>query len=175
MKKHMRGKMLPYDPEQWQDIVVQSIGTLNDNDIYPLATLILGLPGEQKEDISATIELLDKLKDTKVFYVPLLFTSEEESVLRGEKHKDLKDLDELQWDILSGCWRHNISTWKPEIKRIAMFGSLLSYPYYRWKHGKKVFKPVMEFSGLEEMFPNGKSEVKYQPQYCAPDPDNNKR
>jgi len=160
--------MLPYTPEQWQDVVVQSLGILNDNNVYPLATLILGLPGEQEEDILATIELLDRLRGTKIFYVPLLFTSEEESILKKRKHKDLENLDELQWDILSGCWRHNIDVWKPEINKIVMAGSLLSYPYFRLKHGKKMFKTVMKFSGLEDMFFNGKIGVERQPEYCTP-------
>jgi len=168
MKKYMGGKMLPYTPEQWQDVVVQSLGILNDNNVYPLATLILGLPGEQEEDILATIELLDRLRGTKIFYVPLLFTSEEESILKKRKHKDLENLDELQWDILSGCWRHNIDVWKPEINKIVMAGSLLSYPYFRLKHGKKMFKTVMKFSGLEDMFFNGKIGVERQPEYCTP-------
>ncbi|MEM3382628.1 MAG: radical SAM protein [Nitrososphaerales archaeon] len=154
MEKHMKGKMLPYKPEQWKEIVVQSIGVLNDNDIYPLATLILGLPGEKREDILDTIELLDRLKGAKILYVPLLFTSEEESVLRGQKHKDLKDLDELQWDILSKCWRHNIDIWKPKIDAIVMFGSLLLYPYLYWKHSKKILKPFMEVSGLSRRLEN---------------------
>jgi len=171
MKKYMQGKMLPYKPEQWQDVVVRSIETLNDNDIYPLATLILGLPGEQKKDILATIELLDRLKGSKIFYVPLLFTSEEESTLKQRKHKDLKNLDDLQWDILSGCWRHNINTWKPEINNIIMFASLLSYPYFRLKHGKKIFKTVMKFSGLEERLVGEKVGIECQPEYCNPDFD----
>jgi len=168
MKKYMQGKMLPYKPEQWQDVVVQSIETLNDNDIYPLTTLILGLPGEQKEDILATIELLDRLNGTKIFYVPLLFTSEEESILKQKKHKDLKNLDDLQWDILSGCWRHNINIWKPEINKIIMVASLLSYPYFRLKHGKKIFKTIMKFSGLEELLLNEKIGVKCQTGHCNP-------
>ena len=168
MKKYMRGKMLPYKPEQWRDVVVQSLGILNDNNVYPLATLILGLPGEKEEDVFATIELLDRLKSAKIFYVPLLFTSEEESILKRRKHKDLENLDELQWDILSGCWRHNINTWRPEINKIVMVGSLLSYPYFRLKHGKKMFKTVMKFSGLEELILNEKVGVECQPEYCTP-------
>lgn len=167
MKKHMKGKMLPYEPEQWQDIVVQAIGTLNDNDIYPLATLILGLPGEQEEDILATLELLDKLKNAKIFYVPLLFTSEEESILKRQRHKDLKDLDEFQWDIISRCWRFNLDLWAPELNKVALFGSLLASPYYRWKHGKKVVKSIMKFSGLENLVVSRKLGIKCQPQYCA--------
>jgi len=167
MKKHMKGKMLPYEPEEWQDIVVQAIGTLNDNDIYPLATLILGLPGEREEDILATLELLDKLKDAKIFYVPLLFTSEEESILKEQRHKDLKDLDEFQWDILSRCWKYNLDLWAPKLNKIALFGTLLTYPFYRWKHGKKILEPIMKFSGLENLFLNRKLGIECQPQYCA--------
>jgi len=167
MKKYMKGKMLPYEPEQWQDVVVQAIGTLNDNDICPLATLILGLPGEQEEDILATLELLDKLKSAEIFYVPLLFTSEEESVLKGKRHKDLKDLDELQWEIISRCWRHNLDLWAPNLDKIALFSSLLASPYYRWKHGKRIVKPIMKFSGLEKLFVNRKLGIECQPHCCA--------
>ena len=167
MKKYMAGKMLPYKPEQWQDIVIQAIGTLNDNDICPLATLILGLPAEQEEDILATLELLDKLKNAKIFYVPLLFTSEEESVLKGRRHTDLKDLDEFQWEIISRCWRRNFDLWAPNLNKIALFGTLLASPYYRWKHGKKILKPIMKFSGLEKQFVNRKLGIECQPQCCA--------
>jgi radical SAM superfamily enzyme YgiQ (UPF0313 family) len=167
MKRYMAEKMLPYKPEQWQDIVVQAIGTLNDNDICPLATLILGLPGEQEEDMLATLELLDKLKSAEIFYVPLLFTSEEESVLKGQRHKDLKDLVELQWEIISRCWRFNLDLWAPNLNKIALFGTLLASPYYGWKHGGKIVKPIMKFSGLENLFVNRKSGIECQPQYCA--------
>ncbi len=167
MEKYMRGKMLPYKPEQWQDIVVQSLGILNDNNIYPLATLILGLPGEQEEDILATINLLDRLKGAKILYVPLLFTSEEECILKRQKHKDLKNLAELHWDILARCGRYDINTWKPEINKLIMVGSLLSYPYYRWRHGKKIFKVIMKFSGFDELFVNRKVGARCQPQYCV--------
>jgi radical SAM superfamily enzyme YgiQ (UPF0313 family) len=166
MERHMKGKMLPYEPEQWQDIVAQAIATLNDNDICPLATLILGLPGELEEDMLATIELLDRLKEARIFYVPLLFTSEEESILKGRKHKDSEDLNGLQWDILSTCWRHNFDLWAPKLNKIALLSSLSASPYYRLKHGKKIFKPIMKFSGLEKIV-SRKTGIECQPQYCA--------
>ena len=128
----------------------------------------MGLPGEQEEDILATITLLDRLKGAKILYVPLLFTSEEECILKRQKHKDLKNLDELHWDILARCGRYDIDTWKPEINKMVMVGSLLSYPYYRWRHGKKIFKVIMKFSGLDEIFVNRKIGIECQPQYCVP-------
>jgi len=52
-----------------------------------------------------------------------------------------------------------------------MFASLLSYPYFRLKHGKRIFKPFMKFSGLEELLLNEKIGVECQPGYCTPDFD----
>jgi hypothetical protein len=43
-----------------------------------------------------------------------------------------------------------------------MFSSLLLYPYFKWRHGKKIFKPFMEFSGLSR-----KLGSKPQPQQCT--------
>jgi radical SAM superfamily enzyme YgiQ (UPF0313 family) len=169
MKRYMHGKMLPYKPEQWQDVVVRSVELLNDNDIYPLATLILGLPGEREDDVLATIDLLDKLEGSKIFYVPLLFTSEEESNLRRQRHGSLKDLDNAQWDVISRCWKHNIDVWNPELSTTIMLACMISYPFYGLKHGKKIFRPVMRVSGLEDRLLGRKAGVKCQPNYCVPD------
>jgi radical SAM superfamily enzyme YgiQ (UPF0313 family) len=53
-----------------------------------------------------------------------------------------------------------------DINKIVMVGSLLSYPYYRWRHGKKIFKVIMKFSGLEEIFVNKK--LGCHPRHCTP-------
>ena len=171
MKEYMRGKMLPYEPEQWQDVVVRSVETMNDNGIYPLATLILGLPGERQEDIQATIDLLERLRGLKIFYVPLLFTSEEESNLKHQKHGYLKDLDELQWDILSSCWKYNIDIWSPEKSKEILLASLISYPFFRLKHGKKVLAPILRISGLEEKLAGRKIGKRCQPEHCSSGPE----
>jgi len=152
MNEHMKGKMLPYKPKEWHDIVTEGIGIMNENRIWPLATLIIGLPGETEKDTIATLELLDKLRHSKVFYVPLLFTSEEDCMLREARHMDLKHLTPLQWELIATCWERNIKVfvskglqWK--IRLAAMVAYAL---YYRWKHGKKVLQPIMKISGWNE-------------------------
>jgi radical SAM superfamily enzyme YgiQ (UPF0313 family) len=147
MKKYMRGKALPCKTENWQNIVIKAIGILNDNHIYPLATLVVGLPEEEKKDLLLTLQLIDKLKSFKLFFVPLLFTSERESVLKEKASKNLRDLNNLQWDVFARCWRNNITKWTPKLSKLAPF-SLLSYPFYMWKHGRKIHKPLMRISGL---------------------------
>jgi len=152
MKEHMKGKMYPYKPEEWQDIVVKGIDILNENGIYPLCTLINGLPDEEEEDALATLELLDKLKRSIAFYVPLLFTSEEECMLREARQADLRGLTPLQWEIIATCWKYNVARFANTFqKSMIMFGSLFAYLlYYRWKHGKKVLSPILKFSGWEK-------------------------
>jgi len=148
MDKYMKGKALPYRPEQWPDIVVQALGILNDNQIYPLATLIMGLPAEKEDDVAATLELLDRLKHVRVFFVPLLFTSEEDCFLSRERHANLKGLTELHWDVFSTCWRHNLKTWGDEgFQRLVRIGGLIAYlTYYRWLHGPRVLKHILKVS-----------------------------
>ena len=112
MEKYMGGKMLPFKPNQWQEIVTQAFGILNDNDWYPLATLIVGLPDEKEEDVLQTLELMDKIKDYNAFYVPLFFVPLENCVLMKQKGAELDSLSKARWDFFIKCWEYNIKIWK---------------------------------------------------------------
>ena len=113
MKKYMAGKMLPFKPEQWQEVITNAFGILNDNDWYPLATLIIGLPDEKEEDMLQTLDLMDKLKDFKAFYVPLFFVPLENCVLMNKKGAEMDSLSKARWDFFIKCWEYNIKIWKP--------------------------------------------------------------
>lgn len=113
MKKYMGGKMLPFQPEQWQDVVTNAFGILNDNDWFPLATLIIGLPDEKEEDMLQTLELMDKLKDYNAFYVPLFFVPLENCVLMKQKGAEMDSLSKARWDFFIKCWEYNVKIWKP--------------------------------------------------------------
>ena len=154
MKKYMMGKMFPYKPEEWHDVVTKAVEIMNESYIWPLATLIVGLPGETEKDTIATLELVDKLKHSKLCYVPLLFTSEEDCMLREARHMDLKHLTSLQWELLATCWRHNIEIFATNLadwpaKFVTMFAYVL---YYRWKHGRRALQPLLKLSGMSADF-----------------------
>ena len=153
MKKYMGGKMLPYKPAQWQEIVTNAFGILNDNDWYPLATLIVGLPDEKEEDVLATLELMDKLKDYNAFYVPLFFVPLENCVLMNNKGAELDSLSRARWDFFIRCWEYNIKIWKPTFLEnrirnpfvfkfinnvfIPCFGGVMGL-YYGWTRGEQL-------------------------------------
>lgn len=164
IEKHMRGKALPLEPKDWPEIVTQSVGILNDNDICPLATLVVGLPEEREEDTIATIELVDDLWGSEIFYVPLFFTSEEECLLSSARQADLRHLTEQHWEFFAVCWRHNINIWGPDFNRKVWLASSLLYPlYYRWKHGSKIGK-AMRILGGSEGRPRGSTSSSAGPQ-----------
>jgi radical SAM superfamily enzyme YgiQ (UPF0313 family) len=112
MRKYMAGKMLPYEPEEWKEVVSQSFGIMNDNDWYPLATLIIGLPDENENDVIETLDLMDDLKDYFAFYVPLLFVPLENCMLMNKRGAELDSISKRRWELLTRCWEFNIRIWR---------------------------------------------------------------
>jgi len=112
IKKYMAGKPLPFKPEQWKEVVSQAFGILNDNNWYPLATLIVGLPDETEEDVAETLELMDDLKDFNAFYVPLFFVPLENCLLMNKRGAELDSLSKIRWEFLIRCWQYNIRIWR---------------------------------------------------------------
>ncbi|MGD8565711.1 MAG: radical SAM protein [Candidatus Bathyarchaeota archaeon] len=133
MKKYMAGKMLPFKPEQWREIVTQAFGILNDNDWYPLATLIVGLPDEKEEDVVETLELMDDLKSFNAFYVPLFFVPLENCLLMNKHGAEFDSLTRLRWEFLIRCWQYNVRIW-----RDSYFEDRISNPFVN-----KLFKRVL--------------------------------
>jgi radical SAM superfamily enzyme YgiQ (UPF0313 family) len=153
MRKYMAGKMLPFKPEQWKEIVRQSFGILNDNDWYPLATFIVGLPEETEEDVVETLELMDDLKDYQAFYVPLLFVPLENCLLMNKRGAEANSLTKARWLFITRCWEYNVRIWRDTfleqrihnpllyklVKKMALpFGAKMAGMYYGMKHGKEM-------------------------------------
>ena len=166
MNEHMKGKALPYSVDKWPEIVVETIGKMNDYDWWPLCTIMTGQPDETEDDVIATINLIDDLRNhnAKMFYTPVLFIPLKEAVLGNSSRTNLDNLSELQWEVISRCWRNNIDFWAPDMQKIV--GPLFfmgHWVYYRWKHGKKSTRPVMRLAG----FPvTSKIDKHCNPEYC---------
>ncbi len=173
MKKHMRGKALPFSVDHWPELVQQGVGNMNDHDWWPLCTLMTGLPDETEDDLLKTIELVDNLKGSHSFLTPLLFIPIEEALLSDAKRVSLEHLTELQWEFITRCWRHNIDHWAPNNKR--KIHSLIFMAYWgisRWKHGRNSFRPVMKLAGMPEDVVGGvffsKSDGIFSPKFKIP-------
>ncbi|MEK6851962.1 MAG: radical SAM protein [Candidatus Thermoplasmatota archaeon] len=174
MKKYMRGKIWPYPIEQYHEINVQGLGILNDNGWRPMATLITGWPDETPDDTVQTLELLDRIRGHDVFLVPLMFIPLEDTKLRHERRVSLEQMTPEQWDVFATSWKINIDTWAPHQQPFFSAAALFAYfAYFRWKHGVRVFSPIMKIANL----PFGrlppkvplKADGAIDPRYCRED------
>ncbi len=166
MKKYMKGKALPFSVDNWPELVTTGIGIMNDHDWWPLCTIMTGQPEETEDDVCATLDLIDDLRNqhTKMFYTPVLFIPLKEAVLANQRRTDLSNLTELQWEILARCWKNNVDFWTPDMKWI--YGPLFflsHWLYARWRHGRKATAPMMHLAGLP-LFT--KTDKHCDPKYC---------
>jgi len=163
LRKHMAGKPLPFAPEEWGEVVCQAFGILNDNSWYPLATLIVGLPGETEDDVIKTLELIDDLSEFKAFFVPLLFVPLEKCRLENQRGAELDGLSKLRWEFLTECWEYNVRIWRSSYLEFRIRNPLLydaftqfflpliglvSGLYYGAKHGKIVKDSIWSMTGV---------------------------
>jgi radical SAM superfamily enzyme YgiQ (UPF0313 family) len=151
MKKYMKGKALPYNVDNWPELVQQGIGIMNDHDWWPLCTIMTGQPDETEDDVRATLTLIDDLRNqhAKMFYTPVLFIPLKDALLSNSRRPSLDALSELQWEVLARCWRNNIDFWSPDKQWFLgpMF-FLSHWLYARWRHGRKTTIPMMRLAGL---------------------------
>jgi len=153
MRKHMRGKALPFTVDRWPELVLQGIGLMNDHDWWPLCTIMTGQPDETEEDVRATLDLIDDLRaqGAKMFYTPVLFIPLEDAMLNQAKRSSLESLTELQWMVLTKCWRNNIDFWQPERSWLYSTVFFMSHWLYaRWRHGSRATRPMMHLAGFGE-------------------------
>lgn len=107
IRQFMAGKAKPFEPEEWPRVVVDAFRTLSDNNWVPCATLIIGLPDEQEEDIQLTIDLIKKLHDFKSLIVPLFMVSEG-GLKDKAKSFTIENITRTGSELFLTCWQHNL-------------------------------------------------------------------
>ena len=110
--KYMKGKVKPFKPDDWNDIVIKGNQILADNKWIPVETLIMGLPGETASDVQKTIELIDELAGYRSFIVPLFFVPI--GTLKGHSHFNKYQCLPEHWQLLAQCIRHTVK-WSYDI------------------------------------------------------------
>jgi radical SAM superfamily enzyme YgiQ (UPF0313 family) len=109
MKALMPGKCLPYSTDEWPDVVREAFRVMNENRWIAAGTIMVGLPGEEREDTLQTIELVRSLaKYNTVILVPIFFdpinttaVGDREACLAGR-------MTEESWRLMVVCWKHNL-------------------------------------------------------------------
>ncbi|WP_455392747.1 B12-binding domain-containing radical SAM protein [[Eubacterium] cellulosolvens] len=172
MQKYMKGKALPYSVDRWPELVCEGIGIMNDNDWYPLCTIMAGMPDESEKDVLATLELIDDLKGYKLFYTPVLFIPLKEAMLHDAHRASLKNFNKLHWEFITTSWRRNIDIWSDQkwdwFVKITVLSTLL---YYRLKHGPNTTRSLLNLAGFPGFNLNLRPDKKCEPGLCEDEPE----
>jgi radical SAM superfamily enzyme YgiQ (UPF0313 family) len=158
-KKIMPSKGVPFSIDDWPSVVLEGLRVANENNWFPVMTLMVGNPGETDEDSMATLDLIYEMERRGLFafLVPSIFTPLHDT--RMEKARgvtETQSLTPLQWQVMMKSWKLNLrpamySWWGPMAWRV---GSIVMWLYkLRRVNGPNFTWPLFMFSGAisEEM------------------------
>ena len=150
----MPSKGVPFSIDDWPSIVLEGLRVANQNNWFPMMTLMVGNPGETDQDVRETLDLVHEMERRGLFafLVPSIFTPLHDTRMEhqtGVTHT--RQLSPLQWQLLMKCWKHNLrpgqySWWGPIAWRV---GSLFMWVYrLRKLNGPNFTWPLMMFAGV---------------------------
>ena len=150
----MPSKGVPFSIDDWPSVVLEGLHVANQNNWFPMMTLMVGSPGESDQDVRETLDLVYEMERRGLFafLVPSIFTPLHDTRMEhqaGVTHT--RQLTSLQWQLMMKCWKHNLrpgqySWWGPIAWRI---GSLFLWLYrLRKLNGANFTWPLMMFAGV---------------------------
>jgi radical SAM superfamily enzyme YgiQ (UPF0313 family) len=145
-KKIMAGKAVPFPIEEWPSVVLEGLRVANENNWFPMMTLMVGNPGETDEDVKATLDLVYEIERRGLFafLVPSIFTPLHDTRMANQTGvAETRKLSPLQWQLMMKCWKMNLRPgsyvwWAPMAWRI---GALIAWvmklrrlngPHFTW-------------------------------------------
>jgi hypothetical protein len=152
-KKIMPAKAAPFPIEEWPSVFIQGLTVMNCNNWFPVATLMIGNPGETDEDTKATLDLVYEAERRKLFafFIPSIFTPLHDTQMAGQEGvTDSRQLTSLQWQLLMKCWKMNLRAaqfkwWTPAVWRLGAIALWLFR--LRNLNGPRFTWPLLLFSG----------------------------
>ena len=120
-KKLMPSKGVPFAIDHWPSIVLEGLRVMNENNWFPMITLMVGNPGETDDDVKATLDIIYEMERRNLFgfLVPSIFTPLHDTRMEQERGvTETVNLTPLQWQLIMKCWKMNLrpgqySWWAP--------------------------------------------------------------
>jgi hypothetical protein len=117
----MPGKSAPFPIDEWPSVALEGLRIFNENNWFPVMTLLVGAPGETDDDVMATLDLVYEFERRGLFgfLVPSVFTPLHDTRMEHmEGVTETQQLSPLQWQLIMKCWKFNMrpglqSWWGP--------------------------------------------------------------
>lgn len=108
LSMHMPRKALPNDSDCWPEMVRDCYRLFGEESWLPVASLVLGLPGETADDVVKTIELVESVKDYTGLMLPLFFSPMAETNLGGTTGFGKDRAFPEHWELVGLCLEYNL-------------------------------------------------------------------
>ena len=117
-----RPKMGGVPTEQWGEFCAEQLRRLTEAGFVPMASLVIGLPGETPEDIEATRQWVRGLQGLPVTVFPVLYAP-----IGGGTAPEPKQLSRAHWQLMRECYEFNFR-WVPRIYAESQRGAGVGLP-----------------------------------------------
>ena len=107
-----KAKMGGCGPDEWGEFCLRQVRRLSEAGVFPLVSLVVGLPGERPEDVKRTRKWVQRLRDQKVAVFPLFYAPYD----AGASGFGLDDMTDEHWRLFKQCYRLNFR-WVPGLCR----------------------------------------------------------
>lgn len=132
-KQIMPSKGIPFSIEDWPSVALEGLRVMNENNWFPVMTLIVGNPGETDQDVMETLDLVYEMERRGLFafLVPSVFTPLHDTRMeKAQGVTETQQLTPLQWQLMMKCWKLNLrpgqySWWGPTAWRVVSFAMWL--------------------------------------------------
>jgi radical SAM superfamily enzyme YgiQ (UPF0313 family) len=108
LEMHMPRKALPCDLSQWPEIVRDCYRLFAEESWLPVASLVLGLPGETAEDVRKTIDLVESLKEYTGLMLPLFLTPMADTRVGVTRGFGRDNALPEHWQLVGLCLQYNL-------------------------------------------------------------------
>ncbi len=97
------GKVFPYDPDDWEDIVRQAAERMKRTGFFSVFSLVLGMPNETPDDIERTLKLVQYLGSQNAVIFPVFY----EPLSADEKPFGIEDMQSNHLELYRTCYEIN--------------------------------------------------------------------
>lgn len=114
VRRFMPFKVKPYSPEEYPETIREGWKVMNQHHFYPCATLIVGHPGEELDEVQQTIDLVRTLSETDRVHgilAPLLYVD----YYRPHQTMDFDRMHPKHWELYYYCWKHNVREFRERV------------------------------------------------------------
>lgn len=108
LEMHMPRKALPSNSGQWPEIVRDCYRLFAEESWLPVASLVLGLPGETADDVHKTIDLVESLKGYTGLMLPLFLTPMADTRLGVTRGFGRDNALPEHWQLVGLCLQYNL-------------------------------------------------------------------